>query len=162
MPGVSLIRSFRGRFRAAVLWAMVPLAAVGGRPVIGCVCADGSYKTACPMLREALEHRGCACRETACCSHCGTEESTTSCCATESDTAERSLVNSKCCHPVVQAPVLPPVAEVVSVTQDHEPSFAALPVELSVAETWPTRIRVDDDTGLPALDLVVVLRRLII
>jgi hypothetical protein len=141
---------------------MVLLAAVGGRPVIGCVCADGSFKTACPMLREALEHRHCASRETTCCNHRDREESAASCCESDSDTAERSLVNTKCCHPVVQAPVLPPLGEVVSVAPDHELAFAALPVELNLPGIRPTCPRVDDDTGLPAPDLVVVLRRLII
>jgi hypothetical protein len=153
------------RLRAFVLWAMVPVAAFGGRPVLACICVDGSYKPSCPMLRDAIEHNNRSHRESACCAHRirdqeGSENS--DCCHAQTTTAEPLLVDAQCCHPVVQAPVLPPVSDVASVALDHQLALDAVPVEADSILGRRGEWRVDDDTGLPTPDLVVTLRRLVI
>jgi hypothetical protein len=143
---------------------MVPLAAIGGRPVIGCICADGSFKVSCPMLREALAHRHGAAGETACCGHRHREHASCDCCGSESksNATEGSLVNTKCCHPVVQAPVLPPLGDLVTLGESDQRLSVVPPIE-SDSFAGPGHCTcVDDDTGLPKPDLVVTLRRLVI
>lgn len=150
------------RLRAFVLWAMVPLAVFGGRPVLGCLCADGSYKTSCPMLRDAIEHRNRSCRESACCALRNCDNEDADCCQAKTTTAEPLLVNPQCCHPVVQAPVLPPLGDVASVTENQQLNLMAATVEADSLVSPRGHSRVDHDTGIPTPDLVVTLRRLII
>jgi hypothetical protein len=141
---------------------MVPLAAIGGRPVLGCVCSDGSYKTSCPMLREVLEHKKCAFHETTCCRHRDRDEADASCCQRGTDSSECSLVNATCCHPVVQVPVLPPLGDVVTLGESDQRLSVVPPIEADSFAGLGHCTRVDDDAGLPRPDLVVTLRRLVI
>lgn len=42
-----MFRTLAKSIRKPVLWLMVPLAVLAGRPSVGCVCADGTVHTSC-------------------------------------------------------------------------------------------------------------------
>jgi hypothetical protein len=174
-----LLRRRRGQFRQAVLCAMVPLAFLNGWPVVGCICADGSYSSTCSMLRESTTEsasESCCCK-VACCTTSETDAPKPSCCQATADyPADRKeshaggepgcrITHKGCCHTVVQAGELPTLSRPVQVS-DHDQSLAPL-----IAFAWegvnrslPPRLAsfVDDDTGQCPSDLVITLRRLVI
>jgi len=166
-------RVLRGRLRAVVLWAMVPLAVVNSRPVVGCICADGHYEAACPNVHKALKQAtDGSCRCLACCRAGAASETAGDCCAAQASSCPSPqgasggpFVESKpCCRAVVHAPVLPPLVD--SVTLDdvyRSPALdVAAPSSQRVFDAPSIGCRVDNDTGQPPLDLVITLGRLII
>src|SRR5262245_34611138 len=42
------------RLRKPFIWLFLPVALLTGRPMIGCVCSDGSYKVSCEKLIGSL------------------------------------------------------------------------------------------------------------
>ena len=66
--------------RKPLIWLMLPLAVLAGRPTAGCLCGDGTVKTACaktdwPLIGLA----GSESESSACCR----DTSSACCCATE-------------------------------------------------------------------------------
>jgi hypothetical protein len=112
------------------------------------------------MLREELAHKYGAHHEVACCGQPNREQTCGGC--ERQTSGEPSLASHQCCHPVVGAPVLPPVGDAVAVAHDRGLVLAAVGVDSDALGGQRAHVRVDDDTGLPAPDLVVTLRRLII
>jgi hypothetical protein len=180
MVGRSKSSFARGRFRATVIWALVPLALWNGRPVSGCVCADGHFERNCPVLaarmRQTEGQRSeresyCGC---AGCAAVGSDKKDSRSCHNETGCCERSSpsqrpdgteVDSKnCCRPAVQSPLLPPLVTSIQLADDHHlPALLAASLEsASSLGATHVRYRVDNDTGPPPRDLVVTLRRLVI
>lgn len=42
------------RLRKPLIWLLLPVALLTGRPMVGCVCSDGSYKVSCEKLIGSL------------------------------------------------------------------------------------------------------------
>jgi hypothetical protein len=42
------------RLRKPLIWFLLPVALLTGRPMVGCVCSDGSYKVSCEKLIGSL------------------------------------------------------------------------------------------------------------
>jgi hypothetical protein len=38
------------RLRKPLIWLLLPVALLAGRPMVGCVCSDGTYKVSCEKL----------------------------------------------------------------------------------------------------------------
>lgn len=173
------MKATKRRLRAAVLWAMMPLALVGARPSGGCICADGHYEPVCmaQQCRGRAGASGNSASPTACCgcSCCRSAGQQTDCCIhrtccstcsadstqDESTQAGWRATRSCCCHPV---PATPTVATVKTVELEFD---AALNVDLlsSIAITAQAQhgrvVQAFLDTGPPP-DLVLTLQRLLI
>jgi hypothetical protein len=88
MSAKILTRAIRRRMNTAVVWAMVPLAAISGQSVAGCMSADGQLDPNCRCwINELHTGAGCHCH----CSCCGTPNC---CCKNKSHTS-----NSLASHP---------------------------------------------------------------
>jgi hypothetical protein len=178
MLAPSKTRFAGGRFRAIVVWAMVPLAFWNGSPTFGCICADGHFETNCPMLaarmlegndQQSASQGCCGC---SCCAGSGLDSSASSVCHTEPQCCEHSessddesrVGGKNCCMPVVRAPLLPPVVGTVQFADDHhQPALHTFTLE-SAGQLVATHVEhvVVSDTGPPPGDLVIRLRRLVI
>jgi hypothetical protein len=168
------LRVLRGRIREAALWAMVPMSVFHGRPVVGCLCADGRYDAACPGVHRVSQPATAS----PCC--CATREAKSAptqpprqCCPQEPQGGAQGpgqdcpgpLVKSQtCCRAVVHAPVSPPLVSSTRPADDsHLPAVCiATPWAAGLVDVTSLGCRVEDDTGLPGVDLVVTLGRLII
>lgn len=55
------------RLRKPLVWLLLPVALLTGRPMVGCVCSDGTYKVSCEKLvgnfvwPQATEKHGTSC-----------------------------------------------------------------------------------------------------
>ncbi len=173
-----LLRLRSGQFHRAALWAMVPLAVFNGWPVLGCLCADGSYSSNCPALRKSASQRSddsCCCAD-ACSAEQNSSSTPPSCCLSKADDAADSVVRkpsdgsrqvvrcSQCCHAVVQSAVLPPLPDSVQVADEYRlPALHASTFEsIDFIAAAHAACRVDNDTGHPVIDLVITLGRLVI
>ena len=64
------------RLRKPLIWLLLPVALLTGRPMIGCVCSDGTYKVSCEKLigslvwSQATGNHGESCCPTANSAHC--------------------------------------------------------------------------------------------
>ena len=174
-----LLRRKRGQFRQAVLCAMVPLAFLNGWPVVGCICADGSYSSDCSMLRESTTEatsESCCCK-VACCATSETVAPNPSCCQATADSPTDSkesqaddasgcvIKHKSCCHILMQAGELPTLLQPVQISNDYQPSAPLIEsgwewVILSLSSRLASIV--DDDTGQCPSDLVITLRRLVI
>lgn len=175
----ALTRFVRRRLRPAVVWAMVPLAALMASPVSGCICADGHYEQFCRAYvgRTAEGGANHGPRGTGCASSCCQADEGSACClergrladshnqsVVNGSVCERSVCGSGCCTPVVQAQLIAPVATAPQLGDDLDvPAPFAAPVEPARAYSLIASGQfVEDDTGPPPGDIVVTLRRLII
>jgi hypothetical protein len=155
---------------------MLPLAILNGQPVVGCICADGTFKTNCPAMRETAETASADdCCGAGCCARQETQETSHTCCdaaARETNDASRSqeptdkhvLASKSCCQPAVEAAVPPPLVSAVQMVDDHHLlAPATLPAATVVGINAVSTCRqVDDDTGRPPTDLVITLGHLLI
>jgi hypothetical protein len=174
MQTSQLLRKLRrGWLRQVTVWAMAPLAFCNSWPVLGCICADGSFSSSCPALRQAAaEAASKSCCRADCCATSEPDATSKSCCQaaddsrqSQTDVESRRLIGRKCCRVVVQLGVLPPLSQPVQIADGHQ--LAALFSEsawqianLSHAPNRPSFV--ENDTGQHASDLVITLRRLVI
>lgn len=61
MIGKSVYRSIRQRFKSAVIWVMVPMAAISGRSVSGCLSPSGHFDPNCQCLTGGAAVCHCHC-----------------------------------------------------------------------------------------------------
>lgn len=126
-------RWLRDRFRAVVVWAMVPLMLGGTRPLTGCICADGHFETACPSMAQArrgatVDVAGSSGCSAACSKGSLAPSGVSSCCASGDCCGRQSHKPSSrkesgptvrscgCCTPVLQAG--PPALESAALHAD--------------------------------------------
>jgi hypothetical protein len=170
MAGKTLIRTIRSRFRAAVIFAMMPLAVLSGRVVSGCMSPTGHFELNCRCWAGA---GGSAASATSCRCHCSCcAGGKTSCCCQSKSLADRSrqtttgggIQGSGRCTPVAFYNVTPAV-NVSNQTDDNHQSadFAAIVIDApaSLAQTTIEQLA-ELDTGPPPDNLVVALHRFLI
>ena len=165
MARKSLLRSMRSRWSAAAIWAMVPLAAISGRSVAGCLSPSGHFEQNCQCW--ASPEAGstvCRCH----CSKCAAV-GVTCCCrnkglAAHNDRAKNSGVQSGHCRAVGLYGVALAVS-VSKVTHDnHQPAdLAVVPTaEPCSIATIPNQFVAELNTGPPPNNLIVQLHHWII
>lgn len=49
-----MVKNAIQRLRKPLIWLLLPVALLTGRPMIGCVCSDGTYKVSCEKLVGSL------------------------------------------------------------------------------------------------------------
>jgi hypothetical protein len=178
MLGIRLNRVVRRHFRAAVIWAALPLAVFNGRTVIGCGCF-GHFEAVChcgccsEMQDGCKQHgksasscctgRGFSHSNCPCCNH---SEATNPCNTADSDSRSDSpqQLQGHHCKSIVSHEVTPvTVAPSVDAGDLHESIFvlANVGLPLTFSQLHVGRV-VDFDTGPPPKDLVVTLHRLVI
>src|SRR3954462_7780256 len=63
----SMAKIILQRLRKPMIWLFLPVALLTGRPMVGCVCSDGTYKVSCEKLAgnflwpPATEKQGSSC-----------------------------------------------------------------------------------------------------
>ena len=126
MLGKQQVRLIRGRTRAVVLWAMMPLAIFSGRPVSGCICADGHYELFCrgrlnagKDLAFGHKHSQAATGACSCCDsghggkvHRSCCQGKSDCCQTPSnaDSNKVRVAGKSCCTPVLRSELVSVIA----------------------------------------------------
>jgi len=167
----SLHRTAAHRFRAVVIWAMIPLALWSTRPSAGCICADGHFELICKSALcaskpgstcEAAAPR-CSCCHTSVAKH--SEGQSKGCCSDKagaSSTCAASASDGGCCSPVVQPELL--LVSVTQLDQQYEPivlCFADLN-EYRPSGANLGRFALVDSEHMPCGDIVITFRRLLI
>lgn len=62
-----MAKFIKQRLRKPLIWLLLPVALLTGRPMVGCVCSDGAYKVSCEKLvgnfvwPQATEKQGTSC-----------------------------------------------------------------------------------------------------
>lgn len=155
---------------------MLPLAILNGQPIVGCICADGTFKTDCPAMRETAGQAdtGDCCAASRCRRQVAQTQPPSCCqraadnteCATRAEhrANEPEVAGKGCCQPALEAPVPPRLVSVVQVADDHHlPALATVLAEAFVRLDAVSAARqVEDDTGQSPIDLVITLRHLLI
>jgi hypothetical protein len=171
MLGVRPTRFLRHHYRAALVWAAIPLAVFNGRTVVGCGCF-GHFESVC--------HCGCCSGTKAgankCCTGHGFNQSGRSCCNKSASTIHcntaagnsrlacgQSLQGPRCTSIVLHEVTPVTVAPNANAGDLHESIFAladvGLPLVFSQSQVGQV---VDFHTGPPPNDLVITLHRLVI
>lgn len=170
MSGPRLSRFCRHHGRALVVWAMMPLAALNGRTIVGCGCtghfeevchcnSPGGAKSCCQSTAGCCGGHG-----TKSCSCCSTHESGSSS-DTKKDRASDAIrhIGSRHCVSLAVHVVLPATEGPLSSEDGHFASLALSSVNLAFLPTSaPLEPVVQLDIKCPPNDLVVTLHRFII
>jgi hypothetical protein len=169
MAGKTLIRTIRSRFRAAVIWAMMPLAVLSGRVVSGCMSPTGHFELNCRCWADA---GGSAASATSCHCHCPCCAGGKTCCCCQSkslaansrQTTGGGIQGSGHCTPVALYNVTPAVNVSIQTGDNHQSAdFVAIVIDAptSLARTTIEQLA-ELDTGPPPDNLVVALHRFLI
>lgn len=178
MLGKQQGRLIRSRSRAVVLWAMIPLAILSGRPVSGCICADGHYELFCrgelhgaDDSNSRHEHSGARSDACSCCDKGSAGKDQRSCCRGKSDCCRSNSdagggdtrdAGKSCCTPVLRSDLASVIAGPSRLLLDRQlPTlctavFALPSTGIAMGAGHPVGL----DTGPPPDDLVVFLGRL--
>lgn len=125
-----------GRLATVFVWAMLPVALWTSSPRIGCVCANGRYKLFCERLHGGGTAVG---RHSAGsflqgCSRCDEAPPGAACCQAAAhrdyggDESTCGGVEARCCTPVFDSPVLPPVTKALVLDDFDSCDWLALPM----------------------------------
>ncbi len=171
-------RFVRRHYRAALIWAAMPLAVFNGRTVVGCGCF-GHFESechcgCCSEMQDGGKHHGkptCACcaghgfghSSCPCCNHSGLAHQCSSD-NSDSQSACGRAIGEHHCKSMVRHEVTPvTVASITDAGVLHVSFFAlaAFCPPRYVSESHVGRV-VDFDTGPLPSDLVVTLHRLVI
>jgi hypothetical protein len=171
MCGHSLTRFFRHYGRALVVWAMMPLAALNGRTLVGCGCT-GHFEEIC-QCQSSTPDKACCQKGGSCCN--GHRQKVCSCCARDktstgadsqpdrTSTAIRHVGARHCValavHEVIPVTIVPIVSSDDSqiATLDFNSADATFLPAFSGSEHF-----VQWDLRCPPNDIVVMLHRFII
>ena len=168
MAGIRFKRAARNRWRKIAIWAMLPLAVLNSRTVLGCGCS-GHFESAC--------HCTCSDSQTSGRSHtfvrCGEGSSSACPCCTKVEKAAAvecghsedgtSLAGSPCkaiaAHKVIPATVVSVVNVDKLTASSHDSATIDLPIICGQPSKGDARLTL---TAHPPNDLVVTLHRLVI
>ncbi len=172
MFGLRLARFSRHYGRALVVWAMMPLALLNGRTIIGCGCT-GHFEEVCRCNSPAGGKSCCGSMGSCCRGHHGTKSY--SCCSRRqsgvSPDSKKDRASDTFCHIGSRHCVVLAIHEVIPATEgptfsSDDGNFASLAlssVDLAFSPTFaPLERVVPLDIKCPPNDLVVTLHRFII
>jgi len=163
MLGKSL-HSIRQRFKSAVIWVMVPMAAISGRSVSGCLSPSGHFELNCKCAAIG--------GQAACHCHCSCCTGNTCCCKSKAlaakDTTKHSgLQDSSHCRAIGLYALTTAVSASKSSTSAgdaHQPAqlaASAADVPCSLAKIRGEHVA-ELNTGPPPENLIVALRHWVI
>jgi hypothetical protein len=163
MSSASPVRSMRRRLNTGIMWAMIPLAALGGVPTARCICIDCPCRTDCstavgsPVNHSTISSSGSIEHTAACCREHSTGNAQRHSCTTGKGLGCQS---SDGCRKLVSAA---PAVRTAGIEQsDRQPSISEVVDSIrSVPTVRSVNLRTPADTGPPP-DLVVTLQRLVI
>jgi hypothetical protein len=169
MIGKLVTRAIRHRWKAAVIWAMVPLAILNAHSVAGCLSSTGHFEPGCRCWESSPDaltgccHCPCCAGKTVCCCKlkpCGTHSLT----GTSQRTPANGWQSEGHCTPMALYAVTPAIKSSIQVS-DHSASIdltvAIIDLPLSYAQTTVEHIA-PLDSGPPPNNLVVELHRFLI
>ena len=164
MIGKVLHRSIRQSFKSVVIWAMVPMAAISGRSVSGCLSSSGHFDPNCQCTAiDGSSASACHC-------HCSCSSSKTCCCkakalATKDGTKGGGLRDSSGCRAIGFYAVTTAVnASSSSIGEDHQSlqlATSAVDMPCSLAKTRGEYVA-GLNTGPPPERLIVTLHHWVI
>lgn len=165
-PGITaMFRSFISSVRRPIIWLMLPVALVAGRPAAGCVCPDGSVKTFCcqsdwlfPGLKSASRQPNNCCEgQTSSCSNC--------CNSQHGSLAKNSaahLIDHDCqCHSLPNNVLVPEISKWSEDMTSYDLAMPAYVLVLQYAVRAPG-LKGDQAKFLPPPDRVVLFLHLVI
>lgn len=165
----------RGRLRAILMWAMIPLAVVNTRSAFGCIGPDGQFNPNCRCCLAGGGERVASAKKSCCgCACCAHRAGGSSCCCkgklakNESKQSDRSGPGAKSngCRLFVQIAVISAIVNHGQTAQadDHlSQAICTVAIDsLSPIFGLHTNRRVEMDTGPPPDNLVVILQRFVI
>ena len=178
MAPVSLNRLLRGRIHAAVAWAMVPLAVLNGRTVLGCMSPSGHYDPSCRCWAGSGDHQDSGTARPCHCGHCLRQDDAdrSSCPHCKQKTAchanhpSRVVQGSRMqgaehCRAVGMYQQVSAVPASPQAGSDHDPSAAFVFDAIDLPNSSPTSVArqvIERDTGPPPDNLCITLHRLVI
>jgi hypothetical protein len=175
MFGTRLIRTLHRHFSTAVVWAMVPLAVLGGVPTVSCACVNCHCEAACGSNMHGAA-KSCldsgSSRQAGCCSCCcGHCSGGPGCCCQGKNVAHHAPpaahqagtgfeAQHNGCRTSVS--VVTAIQTTKVVVSDHQPLTAdVLTLNFPTRPIWSLDRTGEFNTG-PPVDLVVTLQRLVI
>ena len=60
------------RLSKPLIWLLLPVALLAGRPMVGCVCSDGTYKVSCEKLSGSFLWANSTKQQASCCPNANT------------------------------------------------------------------------------------------
>ncbi len=161
----------RRRFQTAIVFVLMPLALWGGRPISGCICADGHFEPVCKASLGAGascdSHKVDASRsaghgKASCCQQ--SSKARTSCCDSRNrepapNGSEIGSTSESSCEPATHPDILVPRVE--SLECDLHLASAIDSVHV-ISGSAPSTISLFDSGGLSGAERIVVLRRLLL
>ncbi len=171
MSGLQSNRFLRHYGRALVVWAMMPLAILNGRTIIGCGCT-GHFEEVCRCIAPGAGKTCCHSTGSCCGGH---GKNACSCCSrdksgsspdSKKDRASDAVcrVGSRHCVTLAVHEVIPATEEpTLSSVDGHFASLGISSLDLAVSQAFsPLEPIVQLDLKCPPNDLVVTLHRFII
>ena len=168
MARKSLFRPVRTRFSSAVIWTMVPLAAISGRSVSGCLSPTGHFDPNCECWTGSSSGQASA---TVCRCHCSKCGGASCCCKSKApagggDQAKGSGIQDGRCHAVSLYGLISAVTASKTAQLSANPLSADLAVvptaQLCSITTISSQCVGDLNTGPPPDNLIVQLHHWII
>jgi hypothetical protein len=173
MASKPLNRLIRNRLHRAVIWAMVPLAAVGGRSLSGCMSPTGQVALNC-RCSESMGSGKVAADSAACQCHCSCCQGKTCCCkqgaksccasATKDNPSRHDgLQGEGHCRQVRVFAATSAVKAEFQKASTQDVSLLPVVVDAAAVESRANHLQVAQfDTGPPPDSLVVTLHRWLI
>lgn len=164
MARKSLIRLIQRRLHRVVIWAMVPLAAISGRSVSGCLSATGQFDPNCRCCERMSAGTGVA----ATCCHCSCCKGKTCCCkakaAGKANTGS-GMQDTSHCRQIAVFAVSTAVKSEIQKARGLDTNIIAVAIEanpavVTYAANWHEVAA--HETGPPPDNLLVVLHRWLI
>lgn len=131
------------RLRKPLIWLLLPVALLTGRPMVGCICSDGTYKVSCEKLIgsfqwwQATDNHGSSCCPTANSGNCPT------CQEPAENTSVSAAAQSQCqCRGIANNLTLPSLTEL---ERDRDSALATF----SISDDYSSVSLVAHELGSP-------------
>jgi len=175
MFGNSPIRRLRRHLSTALVWAMLPMAVLGGMPTANCACVNcqcgaacglPGHTACCPAVESAAQN---VCRCKCCNGHCDGK----CCCCVNTQPQQKQPLNpadskqklcslpASRCHVSISSAASAIVAAMVGIDH-HQPLTLDLPATLDSPLAVAAVDHFDGFSTGPPVDFVVTLQRLVI